>query len=189
MDNFSFLNAAHSAYFADLYDQYIENPDSLEPSWRAFFQGYDFGTNNNFIEEIVDGVTHQIPDNVKKEFNVINHSKIKEYKYLFSEGTKNHPYSAPFITTFLDSLNIDLMKKGAKLFKGQHNFKSYCYKPNENGIFDREIIYCNQTFCDIFGIQFTPEEMLGINCKDTAKDAKHLFIDEISFIFDHQSIV
>jgi 2-oxoglutarate dehydrogenase complex dehydrogenase (E1) component-like enzyme len=37
MDNFSFLNAAHSAYFADLYDQYLENPDSLEPSWRAFF--------------------------------------------------------------------------------------------------------------------------------------------------------
>ena len=72
MDNFSFLNAAHSAYFADLYDQYMENPDSLEPSWRAFFQGYDFGTNNNFIEEIVEGVTHQIPDNVKKEFNVIN---------------------------------------------------------------------------------------------------------------------
>ena len=36
MDNFSFLNAAHSAYFADLYDQYLENPDTLEPSWRAF---------------------------------------------------------------------------------------------------------------------------------------------------------
>ena len=65
MDNFSFLNAAHSAYFADLYDQYLENPDSLEPSWRAFFQGYDFGTKNNFIEEIVEGVTHQIPDSVK----------------------------------------------------------------------------------------------------------------------------
>ena len=72
MDNFSFLNAAHSGYFADLYDQYLENPDSLEPSWRAFFQGYDFGSNNNFIEEIVDGVTNQIPQHVKKEFNVIN---------------------------------------------------------------------------------------------------------------------
>ena len=29
------------------------------------------------------------------------------------------------------------MKEGAKLFEGKHNFKSYCYKPNENGIFDR----------------------------------------------------
>ena len=89
MDNFSFLNAAHSAYFADLYDQYIENPDSLEPSWRAFFQGYDFGTNNNFIEEIVDGVTHQIPDNVKKEFNVIN--LIDAYRSRGHLFTKTNP--------------------------------------------------------------------------------------------------
>ena len=79
---------------------------------------------------------------VTKEFNVINHSKIKEYKYLFSEGSKNHPYCSPFITTFLDNLNINLMKEGAELFEGEHNFKSYCYKPNENGIFDREIRYC-----------------------------------------------
>ena len=89
MDNFSFLNAAHSAYFADLYDQYMENPDSLEPSWRAFFQGYDFGTNNNFIEEIVEGVTHQIPDNVKKEFNVIN--LIDAYRSRGHLFTKTNP--------------------------------------------------------------------------------------------------
>ena len=89
MDNFSFLNAAHSAYFADLYDQYLENPDSLEPSWRAFFQGYDFGTNNNFIEEIVEGVTHQIPDSVKKEFNVIN--LIDAYRSRGHLFTKTNP--------------------------------------------------------------------------------------------------
>lgn len=89
MDNFSFLNAAHSAYFADLYDQYLKNPDSLEPSWRAFFQGYDFGTNNNFIEEIVEGVTHQIPDSVKKEFNVIN--LIDAYRSRGHLFTKTNP--------------------------------------------------------------------------------------------------
>ena len=89
MDNFSFLNAAHSAYFADLYDQYLKNPDSLEPSWRAFFQGYDFGTKNNFIEEIVEGVTHQIPDSVKKEFNVIN--LIDAYRSRGHLFTKTNP--------------------------------------------------------------------------------------------------
>src|SRR5690606_8049495 len=44
MDRFSFLNAAHTQFFADLYDQYLENPDSVEPSWRSFFQGFDFGS-------------------------------------------------------------------------------------------------------------------------------------------------
>ena len=43
MDRFSFLNAAHAQFFAQLYDQYLENPDSVEPSWRGFFQGFDFG--------------------------------------------------------------------------------------------------------------------------------------------------
>jgi 2-oxoglutarate dehydrogenase E1 component len=43
MDKYSFLNAAHTAFFADLYDRYLVNPDSVEPSWRAFFQGFDFG--------------------------------------------------------------------------------------------------------------------------------------------------
>lgn len=42
MDRFSFLNAANTAFFADLYDQYLTSPDSVEPSWRSFFQGFDF---------------------------------------------------------------------------------------------------------------------------------------------------
>ena len=72
MDKYSFLNAAHTAYFADLYEQYTINPDSVEPSWRAFFQGYDFGSENYGLEgEIVEGVSSQIPEHVQKEFQVV----------------------------------------------------------------------------------------------------------------------
>ena len=72
MDKFSFLNAAHTAYFADLYDQYLKHPDSVEPSWRAFFQGYDFGTESYGLDgDIVEGVTTQIPEHVQKEFQVV----------------------------------------------------------------------------------------------------------------------
>ncbi|GAB1855337.1 2-oxoglutarate dehydrogenase E1 component [Flavobacteriaceae bacterium MHTCC 0001] len=71
MDKYSFLNAAHTAYFADLYDQYLQNPDSVEPSWRAFFQGYDFGSENYGMNgEIIEGVSTQIPEHVQKEFQV-----------------------------------------------------------------------------------------------------------------------
>ena len=35
MDKYSFLNAANTQFFADLYDQYVENPDSVEASWRV----------------------------------------------------------------------------------------------------------------------------------------------------------
>ena len=49
MDNYSFLNTAHTAYFAELYDQYLKHPDSVEPSWRTFFQGFDFGLESNGV--------------------------------------------------------------------------------------------------------------------------------------------
>ena len=72
MDKYSFLNAAHTVYFADLYDQYLKNPDAVEPSWRAFFQGYDFGSENLGLDgEIVEGVSTQIPEHVQKEFQVV----------------------------------------------------------------------------------------------------------------------
>ncbi len=77
MDKFSFLNAAHSQFFADLYDQYLENPDSVEPSWRAFFQGFDFGQNassENSVEQVF--VNPEIScepqlESLQKEFKVI----------------------------------------------------------------------------------------------------------------------
>jgi len=72
VDNFSFLNAAHAGYFSDLYDQYLKDPDSLEPSWKAFFQGYDFANSDFLKDEILDGISPQIPDHVQKEFKVIN---------------------------------------------------------------------------------------------------------------------
>ena len=43
MDPYSFLNTAHTAFFAELYNEYLLDPDSVEPSWRAFFQGFEFG--------------------------------------------------------------------------------------------------------------------------------------------------
>jgi 2-oxoglutarate dehydrogenase E1 component len=63
MDKYSFLNAAHTAHFAELYDKYLINPDSVEPSWRAFFQGFDFG-----MEQQADV---EIPEDVLKEFRVV----------------------------------------------------------------------------------------------------------------------
>lgn len=72
MDKYSFLNAAHTVYFAELYEQYQQDPDSVEPSWRAFFQGYDFGSEAYGLNgEVVDGVSTQVPEHVQKEFQVV----------------------------------------------------------------------------------------------------------------------
>ena len=80
MDRFSFLNAAHTEFFAQLYDQYLDNPDSVEPSWRSFFQGFDFGMATYNEENVADQMaayssnsvpSGQVSEKVLKEFNVI----------------------------------------------------------------------------------------------------------------------
>lgn len=70
MDRFSFLNAAHTQYFADLYDQYLENPDTVEPSWRAFFQGFDFGLDSSGMQPL-SSVSEEQLEHLENEFKVI----------------------------------------------------------------------------------------------------------------------
>jgi 2-oxoglutarate dehydrogenase E1 component len=102
MDRFSFLNAAHTAFFADLYDQYIENPDSVEPSWRSFFQGFDFGSSGygDAFESMAPSNgngTHQqpasdysgLPEKLQKEFSVLN--LIEGYRTRGHLFTKTNP--------------------------------------------------------------------------------------------------
>ncbi|WP_405380270.1 2-oxoglutarate dehydrogenase E1 component [Maribacter sp. LLG6340-A2] len=80
MDKYSFLNTAHTSFFSELYDKYLVNPDSVEPSWRAFFQGFDFGVETsldelNFDENrttvMVNGTKSEMPQSLQKEFQVI----------------------------------------------------------------------------------------------------------------------
>ncbi|WP_445385968.1 2-oxoglutarate dehydrogenase E1 component [Robiginitalea sp. IMCC44478] len=81
MDKYSFLNAAHTAFFSDLYDRYRTHPDSVEPSWRAFFQGFDFGTESALEDLDIDalsglvrhgdGAVSSMPETLQKEFQVV----------------------------------------------------------------------------------------------------------------------
>ena len=87
MDKFSFLNAAHTGFIADLYDQYLINPDSVEPSWRSFFQGYDLANENYSLKD--DEVSLEIPQEVKKEFLVVD--LINGYRTRGHLFTKTNP--------------------------------------------------------------------------------------------------
>ena len=104
MDRFSFLNAAHTEFFAQLYDQYLENPDSVEPSWRSFFQGFDFGmetyseeNNVQYTREVASTASSsigtvdsaQISQQLQKEFSVVK--LIEGYRTRGHLFTKTNP--------------------------------------------------------------------------------------------------
>ncbi|MDG2274728.1 MAG: thiamine pyrophosphate-dependent enzyme, partial [Flavobacteriaceae bacterium] len=88
MDKFSFLNAAHTGFIADLYDQYLQNPDAVEPSWRSFFQGYDLA-NEKFSLTEDEELSVEIPQSVKKEFLVVD--LINGYRTRGHLFTKTNP--------------------------------------------------------------------------------------------------
>ncbi|MDO6759888.1 2-oxoglutarate dehydrogenase E1 component [Tamlana sp. 2_MG-2023] len=149
MDKYSFLNAAHTAYFSDLYNQYLENPDSVEPSWRAFFQGYDFGAENYGLEgEIVEGVSTQIPEHVQKEFNVLR--LIDGYRMRGHLFTKTNPVrDRRSYTPTLELSNFDLSDSDLDTLFNAGEVLGVGPKTL------REIVkHLNSIYCDSIGVEY-----------------------------------
>ena len=177
MDKYSFLNAAHTSYFAELYDQYLRNPDSVEPSWRAFFQGYDFGTENYGLEgEIVEGVTTQIPEHIQKEFQVVN--LIDAYRTRGHLFTKTNPVrERRKYTPTLDLENFGLdqgdldtvFSAGEILGIGKQTLRDI-------------LVHLNSIYCDSIGIEYMyirqPEEIKWIQNKLNVNDNQPNFTPE-----------
>jgi len=101
MDRFSFLNAVHSNFVEEMYQQYLKFPDSLEPSWKSFFQGFDFAMENygeadteessTFAQQVNESNVDvsKISEQIQKEFKVIN--LIEGYRSRGHLFTKTNP--------------------------------------------------------------------------------------------------
>ena len=160
MDRFSFLNAAHTAYFAELYDQYLINPDSVEPSWRAFFQGFDFGMAESQEEVDVAGTPVTVTEDMLKEFSVVR--LIDGYRTRGHLFTKTNPVRARrkyspslhFENFGLEESDLDMeFAAGAILGLGKSSL--------------RKIIgHLEAIYCDAIGIEYmyvrNPEEIKWI---------------------------
>jgi len=121
-----------------------------------------FGLLNQNLPQDIRALSVQETD---EEFNIIQHPKLKEYIYMFCHGQKFHPFSAPFMYNIMDSLDIQIMMKAAKLFKGKHNFRSYCHRPNANTIVEGEITHCEIVRNTLYTANFFPEESYLLRVK------------------------
>ncbi|MGB1307827.1 MAG: 2-oxoglutarate dehydrogenase E1 component [Oceanihabitans sp.] len=174
MDKYSFLNAAHTAYFAELYDQYLKNPDAVEPSWRAFFQGYDFGTENyGFDNEIVEGVTTQIPEQVQKEFQVVK--LIDGYRTRGHLFTRTNPVRArrKYAPT-LEIENFGLNQKDLQTVFNAGNIIGIGAQTLNEIRNHLEAIYCNSIGVEYMYIR-QPEEISWIQNKLNINDNQPKF--------------
>ena len=42
MEKFTYINAQNMAYVDDLFQSFLQNPESVDPNWRMFFEGVEF---------------------------------------------------------------------------------------------------------------------------------------------------
>ena len=162
MDQYSFLNTAHTAYFAELYDQYLINPEHVEPSWRAFFQGFEFGIEESKKEKSVfEGV--EVPDNILKEFKVVK--LINAYRTRGHLFTKTNPVRDR--RTYLPNLeiqNFDLSNDDLDSVFNAGEIIGVGATTLTNILIHLERIYCNSIGIEYMYIR-TPERIQWIQEK------------------------
>ena len=163
MDKYSFLNAANTSFFADLYDKYLINPDSVEPSWRAFFQGFDFGK-ESLLDEIdasgigvSNGENVQVPLQLQKEFQVVK--LIDGYRSRGHLFTKTNPVrDRRKYYPGLEIENFDLSKSDLQTVFTAGEILDMGPSTLEN-----IVKHLNTIYCDSIGIEYMyirkPEEI------------------------------
>jgi tRNA pseudouridine38-40 synthase len=118
------------------------------------------------LETFLDQFNKNFPQDIRAlsieettaDFNIIQHPKIKEYLYFFCLKEKMHPFCAPFMVNFQEDLDIELMKLGARLFEGEHDFYSFTFRPNPETKTEGNIERCELRENDIYTANFFPNQ-------------------------------
>lgn len=56
MDKYSYIANAHGNYLDELFKTYKENPDSIDESWKKFFEGFEFAQEKYGENRVADSV-------------------------------------------------------------------------------------------------------------------------------------
>ena len=83
MDRFSYLHAADPALVEDQYKKFLEDPGSVDESWRQFFDGFEFALKHYPSRKQSEGTVYP------SEFKVIN--LINGYRQRGHLFTKTNP--------------------------------------------------------------------------------------------------
>ena len=115
MDKFSYLGNSDVNAVESLYEQYLQNPESVDFGWKKFFEGFDFSRAN--YEDAVG--TDQ---NFQKEWEtscsaLINHIKFEQSK----NDRTNHRELSKLLNMVQDAQSVPekLSKIASKEFPGQ----------------------------------------------------------------------
>ena len=183
MDKFSFLGNGDVVAIEELFQQYLKDANSVEPDWRQFFAGFEFARKN--YED-----TGEIPQNVRKEFDVI--SLINAYRSRGHLFTQTNPVRErrKYAPT-LDIENFGL---------GQADLETVFQAGSQLGIGASKlkdiVAHLTQTYCQSIGAEYmyirTPEIIKWLQDKmEGSKNTPKFSLDEKKVILNklNQAVV
>jgi 2-oxoglutarate dehydrogenase E1 component len=141
MDKFSYLSNIDNSVIEELYEKFRTDPGSVEESWKAFFEGFEFHEKNYKRGK------HDVPV-YPKEFKVIN--LINGYRHRGHLFTKTNPvrtrrsYSPTLAIENFGLAESDLKEKfhaGDEIGLG-------------NATLEEIIAHLKQTYCQSIGVEY-----------------------------------
>ena len=177
MDKYSYLGNLELEVIDDLYRQYLDNPQNVEPGWQKFFEGFEFARTvfKDAVSTAVD---------LEKEFRVIN--LIEDYRmrgHLFTET--NPVRSRRKYTPTLDIENYRLTT---------NDLETVFQAGNHIGIGPatlKDIIsHLKQTYCHSIGVEYkfirNPEVVEWLRQKmESTRNTPVFSAEEKKMIFQH----
>jgi len=140
MDKHSFLSNGDVTAFEELYQSYVKDENSVDVSWKEFFQGFEFARKNYEVDEV--------PEGFDKEFKIMN--LINGYRQRGHLFTKTNPVRErreyrP---------NLDLENFGLEVSDLETVFQA----GTEIGIGPAKLIdivaHLKQTYCGSIGVEY-----------------------------------
>jgi 2-oxoglutarate dehydrogenase E1 component len=79
MKNFSYITSSSPEYVENLYKDFVQNPESVDPELKKFFEGFDFAVDSGFSQKINGEPVTKLPEtNWEKEIAV--YRLIRDYR-------------------------------------------------------------------------------------------------------------
>jgi len=170
MDKYSYLSNADPASIEALYQQYLNDPQSVDLSWKEFFEGFDFARKS------YEAPT-EIPETFHKEFKVIN--LINGYRSRGHLFTKTNPVrERRKYTPTLDIENFGLteadldivFQAGTQIGIGPAKLRDI-------------IAHLKQTYCESIGVEYmyirNHEILTWLQTRmESSKNTPHFSIEE-----------
>ncbi len=179
MDKFSQVGNQEIATVEELYSQYLENPESVEPSWKNFFAGFEFARKNYSDPK---NVPHD--EKIDKEFAILN--LIHGYRQRGHLFTKTNPVRSrrKYLPT-LDIENFGLQKADLDtVFQAGNNIG--IGPATLRAIID----YLEATYCESIGVEYVfmrhPELIDWLKVKmESVRNSENLFPEKKKHIYYH----